>query len=134
MEPFSKSLLIYNVEDTKLRKIQSLCTAMEIGIRSVLPAQYLEPIGALADIPGINPVGRVYNGPPFSDEMMIFCGFTNESLSDFLKAYKTEGIPGIGLKATFTPYNVGWNSMELHAELKKEHEEMTKRGSAPQKK
>ena len=30
------------------------------------------------------------------------------------------------LKAGLTPYNIGWNSLELHDELVREHEEMQK--------
>lgn len=126
MEAQSKTILVYNLEKEKGLRIRTLCKRKGIEIRAICPAQYLEPIGALAGIHEIEPLDLPYGGPAFSDEMLIFSGFSNDSLSDFLKAYRQEGIPAINLKATTTPYNLVWNSVQLHEELKREHEELTK--------
>ena len=58
--------------------------------------------------------------------MLIFKGFDQELLSDFLAMYRVAGIATIPLKAGLTPTNVGWSSVELHAELQQEHQEFLK--------
>lgn len=126
MDALSMTVLVYNLEKEKGMQIRTLCEKQGIEVREISPAQYLEPLGALAGIQEVEPLGLSYNGPSFSDEMLIFGGFSNDSLTDFLKAYRQEGIPAISLKATVTPYNIVWNSMQLRDELKREHDELMK--------
>ena len=89
--------------------------------------EYLQTIGALAGLPGFMLRPMTVAAPAFSDEMMLFCGFTNDDIYDFLSRYKAAGIAPVHLKATLTPHNVGWNSLEIHDELTKEHEAMNKK-------
>ena len=55
MEP--KSILMYNLNSEKGRKIKMLCLKNRIRIREVRPEQYLEPIGYLAGMKEVSSDG-----------------------------------------------------------------------------
>ena len=99
---------------------------MRIRFKAVLREDYLEPVGAIAGIKGIERKGLRFEGQAFADEMMVFKGFSDKALRGFLDRYRQAGIGKVDLKAGLTPYNIGWNSFELHDELMREHEEMQK--------
>ena len=106
-------------------------------------SQYLTSIGNLAGlpIPAVFPeASDVQNGDTnlsdspqaaasmpqdFTDEMLVFCGFTGQLLDTFLLEFKKNRIPRIALKAVLTEQNLLWNSYALHDELAKEHRAMT---------
>ena len=76
---------------------------------------------ALNNIEAFNSQGSkkapaLYNLPEF----MIFNGFADEELDEFLHAYRAAGIPKIQLKAVVTPFNIGWTLYELIERLKEE--------------
>lgn len=123
-ESVTPLLLIYNPDEKKKTPLSELCARKGITLRIVQPGHWLEPIGALAGIPGMMPTGLLYEGPVFSDEMLLFNGFDNQMLGDFLTEYRKAGIEKINLKATITPYNLSWNSLQLRDELNREHEEL----------
>ena len=58
----------------------------------------------------------LYNLPEF----IIFNGFDDSSLEEFLTAYKFTGLPRVQLKAVVTPYNITWTLYELLEHLKEE--------------
>lgn len=101
-----------------------LCLKLGLQIRSISKEQYGEPIGALAGVPGYTLTGEAYTGEGFEDEMILMKGFTNQMLDAFLRGFRTMKIAPVALKAVLTEANCGWNSMELHEELVKEHEAM----------
>ena len=53
-------------------------------------------------------------------ELIIFSGFDENSLNEFLKAYKAKGIEKVQLKAVITPYNLNWTLYDLIEHLKEE--------------
>lgn len=112
-----KEILLYNLDNEKGKQIRRVCSPLSISCRDILPAEYLETIGALASLPGFMRRNLPVSVPAFSDEMMLFCGFTNDDIYTFLSQCKAAGIAPVALKATLTPNNVQWNSLELHAEL-----------------
>ena len=57
-------------------------------------------------------------------EMLILKGFTGGMLDSFLHGFRKMKIQPVALKAVLTEANCGWNSLELHDELVKEHESM----------
>lgn len=63
---------------------------------------------------------------PFTDEMLVFCGFSSDDLDAFLQGYKMTGIPRVELKAVLTQYNADWTPMKLCEELKKERDAFDK--------
>ena len=121
-----EEVLLYNLDNEKGRRIRQLCAAMRIKVRVVDRADYLEPVGAVAGIPGVPRTGAPFAGPSFLDEMMVFKGFTDQALQAFLSRYRQAGIGKVDLKAGLTPYNIMWNSFQLRDELRREHEEMTR--------
>ena len=60
------------------------------------------------------------------DEMLVLNHFT-ESQMNYMLAYLRKEKIQIPLKAVLTPTNRHWNSLELYAEIKKEHEQMAGR-------
>ena len=99
-----------------------LCLKNRIRIREVRPEQYLEPVGYLAGMKEVSSSGNVYEGQGFEDEMLVFRGFDGQSLPAFLKEMARNKVERVALKAVITPDNVGWTSIQLHEEIKKEHE------------
>lgn len=73
------------------------------------------------DIPSAE---RLIKGEGFEDEMLILKGFTGGMLDSFLHGFRKMKIQPVALKAVLTEANCGWNSLELHDELVKEHESM----------
>lgn len=121
------TLYLYNLRNDKGQQIEMLCLANNIACRHVNADEYGKYIGYIAGIEGYNDNDKTtQTATPFTDEMIIFKGFGQEMLSDFLAMYRQAGIPTIPLKAGLTPTNIGWSSIELHAELQQEHQEFLK--------
>lgn len=122
-----ETVLLYNFKnDQKLRGLKMIFLRMGVRMRVITPEMYLEPIGALAHIRGFELTGINYDGPGFEDEMMVMNGFSNARLDELLRQLRKNNIPRIHLKAIVTAHNASWNSLELHGELAKEHQMMTK--------
>ncbi len=121
-----KTILLYNLKNDKGMQIRRICPPLHISCRDVDPLEYTELIGAIAGMPGF-PIRRQAASPvSFSEEMMIFCGFSNDDIYQFLGQYKAAGIAPVWLKASLTSSSIRWNSIELHKELSKEHRMMNK--------
>lgn len=118
------TVYFYNLDSGKGRQIKMLCIKLGLQIRAVSPSQYLEPIGALTGMPGYTVSGERYSGEGFSEEMLLMKGFPGGMLDRFLQGFRTMKIQPVALKAVLTEGNMGWNSLELHDELVKEHEAM----------
>ena len=125
IKPSGETVLLYNMDNEKSRKLKMLMIRMGMRIRMVDKEDYGSPVGLLAGLKEItleDPHAEVMD---FNDEMMILRGFTNVRLDLFLQAMRKEGIGRINYKAILTPTNARWNSWQLYQELKQEHEEMT---------
>ena len=120
------TLYLYNLRNDKGRQIEMLCLTNGIACRHVNSEDYGKYIGYIAEIDGYKAEDKTPIKELFTDEMIIFKGFDQELLSNFLAMYRQAGIAVIPLKAGLTPTNVGWSSTELHAELQQEHQEFLK--------
>lgn len=118
------AVYFYNFNSARGRQIRMLCLTLGLKIRVVDRAQYKETIGAIAGVPGYSLSGEIYEGEGFEDEMLILKGFTGGMLDSFLHGFRKMKIQPVALKAVLTEANCGWNSLELHDELVKEHESM----------
>ncbi len=128
-------ILFYNLNNETGRKLKFICLKHKIKIRNVEKSQYSATIGSLAGISAqisastdtlsTNDTATMPEQMDFSDEMLVFCGFTDRLLDTFLLEFKKNRIPRIALKAVLTQHNVTWNSYALHAELQREHQEMS---------
>ena len=81
-------------------------------------------MGYLAGLPGILPLGKVYEGPQLEQEMVVFAGFIGDDIDKELDAFRQNGLAGVGLKAVLTETNQVCSSLQLFEELKKEHAQM----------
>lgn len=119
-----KTILIYEWQAEHERNMTKFCREKEISVTSVAVSSYAEPLGALAKISGIKKNNKKDIGPALGEEMMVFAGMNGEEIEQFLDTYQQAGIPAVQLKAILTPYNIFWNSRQLHEELRRERESL----------
>ena len=92
-------------------------------VELVLRAMAGENLNVTAPADGKDPSAKEES---FTDEMLVFCGFSSDDLDAFLQGYKMTGIPRVELKAVLTQYNADWTPMKLCEELKKERDAFEK--------
>lgn len=142
-------VLLYNLDSDKGRKIEKFCRSIALKPVTVSAGDYNKPIkDILEDIKNIRQEGNVSevssvsataevslkenttdsaDSGVFTDEMMVFCGFSSKLLDIFLREYKKRHIEPVALKAVLTEHNRCWSSVELHAELCRERAAFTQR-------
>ncbi len=120
-----ETVLLYNLNNEKGRKIRFLLVRMGIRIRVVEKEDYGKPLGVLAGMKDVTLEDENAPVEDFPDEMMILRGFTDRRLDAFLKGMRSDGIERVDLKAILTPTNCRWNSWQLYKEIREEHETMT---------
>lgn len=64
----------------------------------------------------------------FSDEMLVLCGLSGPQLDALLSSLRRSRVV-VALKAVVTEDNAAWSSLQLHDELRQEHEAM--KGTRP---
>ena len=82
------------------------------------PAKHLAKLCMAAMKLGV----KVHDGENFPELMLVLCGFSQPMVNAFLSLLRASRLPAVPLKAVLTETNQGWNSLELHEELQKEHE------------
>lgn len=127
MKPSGETVLLYNIDSEKNRKLRMLMLRMGMRVRVVDKADYGKPVGLLAGLKDVTIEDSDGEVSDFSEEMMVMRGFTERRLDLFLQSMRREGIERIDYKAILTPVNSRWNSCQLYQELKKEHEQMNSR-------
>lgn len=131
-----ETVLLYNIEEEKEKKIKKVLLLLGMKAKTVTAEQYQEKLGVLSgmmtraqvkgQVPAVQPeqLSPLEQTVPFTDEMLVMCGFSKNRVEQFLAELKKKHIETINLKAVLTPYNALWNSYELHRELEKEHRAM----------
>ena len=118
-----QQVLLYNFkDDERTQKIRRYLNYRRICYRSVQAPEYLKPLGALLELPGFEDSHPFNLGYNFTEEMMVFYGFEQTDIWEFLSFFRSEGLAGVALKAMVTPINQHWNSIQLHDELSREHQ------------
>lgn len=116
----SKTIIVNNIKADKQSALEKLCKDQQVRIKKV-PYNFLgQPVGFLAQIPGMKKTGSVYKGSAIDEEVLVFADFGDEDLDEFLAGYKAAGIETIQLKAVVTPTNMSWTFVELYNELVRE--------------
>ena len=87
---------------------------------------YLKPVGTLAGEKLFLAVDRIYEGPEFSETMVVMAGLDGDQVDGVLGALRKSGAGSIPLKAVLTKTNKFWTSLMLYEELEKEHREFMK--------
>lgn len=119
------AVLLYNLDGSERgRKIKFILIRMGVRIKNVKKEDYLKPIGALAGITGVESNDRSYDGPGFSEEMLVMKGFSSRQIDDMILRFRKEKLEKIELKAVLTDTNQTWDSITLFKNLRDEHEQM----------
>ena len=117
------TVLTFNLPVDVHARIRGLAVALGIRVKAVPPERFALPLGALLGIP-TGPAGVPKEAGGFSDPMLLMCNLDEAQFNRFLQMLRGPGLPRIPLKAVLTPHNVGWNALQLHDELAREHAAM----------
>ena len=121
----NKTVLGFCIGGGKEKLIRQCCRSVGADYRSMVPTDATKSLGSLAGITGIPPKAAVdAEREKIQSEMLVFSGFDQEALDEFLDLYRTMGIEKIDYKAMVTMHNIFWTPESLYQELKKEHESM----------
>ena len=115
-----ESILLMNFKDKKqLKGIQMTAFLLKLKIRMVEEKDFLQPLGYLAGVEGIEPSDEVFQGEAPEHEILVFAGVPDAKLQRMLAEMRKNGIKKVDHKAILTPTNVHWNTIELYEELDK---------------
>ena len=117
-------ILAYNFPAKHLSKLRMAAMKLGVKVRLVEKREYLQSLGSFTGALGT--FESVYDGENFPELMLVLCGCSQPMGNAFLTLLKATRLPAIPLKAVLTETNQGWNSLELHDELLKEHEALKK--------
>lgn len=115
------TVLFYNLDTEKGRRIKLLCLPLKIRVRSVSPDEYGCTLSELLQGEAAKSETIVQ---PFTEEMLVMSGLANSQMNAFLQGFRRKKIPPVALKAVATTSNLQWNARQLRDELLKEHEAM----------
>ncbi len=113
-------VLSYNLPAKHLSKLRMAAMKLGVNVRPVEKREYLQSLGSFTG--ALGSFDSVYDGENFPEPMLVLCGFSQPMVNAFLTLRKASRRPTIPLPAVLTETNQGWNSLELHDELLKEHQ------------
>ena len=118
-------VLLVNFQDKKqLREIQMMLLTVKPRMRMVSREEYLQTLGYLAGVKGMEAGQETYEGEELGREMMVFAAVTEEHLNQMLFLMKKGGVKPVDYKAVLTDTNKDWNILQLYKEISQEHEAM----------
>lgn len=118
-------VLLVNFQDKKqLREIQMMLLTVKLRMRMVSREEYLQTLGYLAGVKGMEAGQETYEDEELGREMMVFAGVTEEHLNQMLFLMKKGGVKPVDYKAVLTDTNKDWNILQLYKEISQEHEAM----------
>lgn len=127
---FQKELVLFytpeNKEHTPL--LRGVLSQMHIKIKNLTAERCVQKIGYLAGLEGfekreVSPGYERY-APAMEEELLVFCGLTDERLEELLANLKKAGVPQIPLKAVVTDTNAEWTVYRLYDQLREEHAQL----------
>ena len=115
------TVLFYNLDGEKGKKLRMLCMQQKLKVRTVHPAEFEKTLGDLLSSPAS---GETEPTPSaFSEEMLVMAGVYGTRLDLLLKGMRRNHL-FVALKAVLTQENAGWSSVALCQELQQEHEKI----------
>ena len=93
------TLLAYQIDPGKLGKMQVVCLRLGIRVQAVDPADFGQPIGALA---GVLPRAADAPAAPLPGEMLVMAHFRPGMLEGMLQGFRAAHIPPVALTSTFS--------------------------------
>ena len=145
-----ETILLFQFEETKRRKLAMALMPLRVRVKAVEPGEYGQPIGYLAGVKGIGPVeaeaakpsgepdpqteAAKPSGKPdpqaeeakLEAEFLVMAGLSGSRVDQVLAAIRKSGAGPIPYKAVLTTTNQNWDAYALLAELRREHEQMTR--------
>ena len=118
--------LIVNIPDTnKKAGLDALCKKLGINVRVVNDGDADKTLisiisGGKYELNGFGGTNLKSGDSRKLSEFIVFQGFEEDALQDFLRKYKETGLERIPLKAIVTPYNISWTLYDLVEHLKEE--------------
>ena len=113
-------VFIFNITGEEAAKIGAAAESCGAEVLAVSQADFEQTLGALL---GILPRQNTVCLSPFSEKMLIMCGFSRPQMEQFLDRLREEKV-AIPYKAMLTPTNLTWRCDALLKELIKEHAQM----------
>ena len=101
------TLLAYQIDPGKLGRMQVVCLRLGIRVQAVDPADFGQPIGALA---GVLPRDAAAPAAPLPGEMLVMAHFRPGMLEGMLQGFRAAHIPPVALKAMLTDTNAAWTA------------------------
>ena len=118
------TVLLYNLDSEKGRKIKALCLVLKLRARSVPLEDFAMPLNSLL---GLAPREEAPSpGEPFGEEMLVMAGLSPRQMNQFLQGFRRNKIPPVELKAVLTAANGGWDGFRLREELALEREALAR--------
>ena len=115
-------LLAFGFNETQKSVLRRTLVPLKVMIKTVPPADYLQPAGRLAGDKTL-PEGPVYDGPELEQPLLLLSGVTGPRMNQLLSALFKAGV-SIAYKAVLTPTNRTWTIPQLYAEISEEHRQM----------
>lgn len=125
-----KELVLYYTPEDRPHAplVRGVLSQMHIRIKNLTLERCVQKIGYLAGMEGfekreVSPGYEKY-APAMEQELLVFCGLTEERLEELLANLKKAGVPPIPLKAIVTDTNAEWTAYQLYGQLQEEHMQM----------
>lgn len=116
------TVLLYNLDTEKGRKIKALCLTLKLRARSVAQEDFSQPLDSVL---GLAPRQETSQEEErFSDELLVMAGLSSRQMNQLLQGFRRKKIPPVELKAVLTAANGSWNAFQLCRELRLEHQAM----------
>lgn len=113
--------LLFSFPPMEAAMVKHTLTASGLSVVIPAPAQYAQPLGALAgEALPLLPSAPQQLRPP--EPVLVFCHCTEAELELALDSLRNARLGGKALKAVLTPSNRFWNVLLLAQELQKERE------------
>lgn len=119
----SPMVLLYNfAQDHRREALIQYLRHSGVSTRIVQTPEFLHSLGYLFGMPGFEPCPLFNLSQNFHEEMIVMKDFFRPQLNAFLQFFHDNHLKPIDLKAMLTPITINWNSIQLHNELREEHE------------
>lgn len=128
-----KKILGFVLKEDQRKALLALCGSGNAVFEEIQEKDFRKTLGSLAKIAGFPAKPPVHvqekAGCAVAEPMIVFSGFEQEELQEFLARLRQMQADPVNLKAMMTMHNIFWTPEMLQKELKEEHAAM-KRYSA----
>lgn len=121
-----ETILLFQFSDKDRRnRLTRALLPLRMKIKEIPLEDYGKPVGCLAGMRDLEPEGEIYEGEQLSGEFLVMAGLGSSRMDQVLRAIRKAGL-SVPYKAVLTASNQNWNVWKLFAEIKEEHEHMSR--------